>query len=337
MTSIEKRVFHLRVKSEDGKAWRLIAASADCTLAELHRTIQGAFGTFEASAYAFTFGEAVYGTPKGSRTPLRRLLTKGESFHYQGDRTGKRSYDVDVVESELVASRRHYPKVLDGAGRVPDGRSFDSKLSQWDAQSMKREQIPLDVDVHTYTLGLLLEAVNPNGPLTGSEARLHGFMCGLVAGPMVMPSQWIRQIFGEPEWPSMEIASSAMQLLMNTYNGVVRELQEGTIRGDVLGADWCEGFMFSVVFSQGAWNQAIARDAWLHATLRPIVEGAQGAKVSDRILVETVFQLRDWWREQAFEPSAPYRRTEAKISPNDPCPCGSGRKYKKCCSPLRAV
>jgi len=24
------------------------------------------------------------------------------------------------------------------------------------------------------------------------------------------------------------------------------------------------------------------------------------------------------------------RRTEAKVGRNDPCPCGSGKKYKKC-------
>ena len=24
-------------------------------------------------------------------------------------------------------------------------------------------------------------------------------------------------------------------------------------------------------------------------------------------------------------------RKEAKVYPNDPCPCGSGKKYKKCC------
>lgn len=24
-------------------------------------------------------------------------------------------------------------------------------------------------------------------------------------------------------------------------------------------------------------------------------------------------------------------RKQKKIYPNDPCPCGSGRKYKKCC------
>jgi len=28
----------------------------------------------------------------------------------------------------------------------------------------------------------------------------------------------------------------------------------------------------------------------------------------------------------------PYRRTEPKIGRNDPCPCGSGKKYKKCCA-----
>ncbi|MBR0164266.1 MAG: SEC-C domain-containing protein [Lachnospiraceae bacterium] len=28
--------------------------------------------------------------------------------------------------------------------------------------------------------------------------------------------------------------------------------------------------------------------------------------------------------------SGTFRRTEVKIMPNDPCPCGSGKKYKKC-------
>lgn len=26
-----------------------------------------------------------------------------------------------------------------------------------------------------------------------------------------------------------------------------------------------------------------------------------------------------------------YIREEAKVGRNDPCPCGSGKKYKKCC------
>ena len=31
---------------------------------------------------------------------------------------------------------------------------------------------------------------------------------------------------------------------------------------------------------------------------------------------------------------APVRRTGPQVKPNDPCPCGSGKKYKKCCGAL---
>ena len=28
---------------------------------------------------------------------------------------------------------------------------------------------------------------------------------------------------------------------------------------------------------------------------------------------------------------APVKKTDDKVYPNDPCPCGSGKKYKQCC------
>jgi preprotein translocase subunit SecA len=39
------------------------------------------------------------------------------------------------------------------------------------------------------------------------------------------------------------------------------------------------------------------------------------------------------------QPQEPYRRSESKIGRNEPCPCGSGRKYKHCClnKPLAAT
>ena len=33
---------------------------------------------------------------------------------------------------------------------------------------------------------------------------------------------------------------------------------------------------------------------------------------------------------------APKKRTEKKVYPNDPCPCGSGKKYKQCCGRKQA-
>lgn len=32
-----------------------------------------------------------------------------------------------------------------------------------------------------------------------------------------------------------------------------------------------------------------------------------------------------------IQKTKPYTRAEVKISRNDPCPCGSGKKFKKCC------
>lgn len=34
--------------------------------------------------------------------------------------------------------------------------------------------------------------------------------------------------------------------------------------------------------------------------------------------------------ERLLDPPVP-RRSEKRVGRNDPCPCGSGKKYKKCC------
>ena len=34
---------------------------------------------------------------------------------------------------------------------------------------------------------------------------------------------------------------------------------------------------------------------------------------------------------EAVQPVQTVRRKTKKIKPNEPCPCGSGKKYKKCC------
>ena len=31
------------------------------------------------------------------------------------------------------------------------------------------------------------------------------------------------------------------------------------------------------------------------------------------------------------EPTTPFVRGERKVGRNEPCPCGSGKKYKQCC------
>ena len=44
--------------------------------------------------------------------------------------------------------------------------------------------------------------------------------------------------------------------------------------------------------------------------------------------------LAGWDSDQADAPGpAPIRNPLRNVGRNDPCPCGSGRKYKKCCLP----
>ena len=35
--------------------------------------------------------------------------------------------------------------------------------------------------------------------------------------------------------------------------------------------------------------------------------------------------------DEATVKKQPVRTKATKVGPNDPCPCGSGKKYKKCC------
>ncbi len=42
-------------------------------------------------------------------------------------------------------------------------------------------------------------------------------------------------------------------------------------------------------------------------------------------------ELRSMKKEKTVLPVNNARRVEKRIYPNDPCPCGSGKKYKKCC------
>jgi hypothetical protein len=41
--------------------------------------------------------------------------------------------------------------------------------------------------------------------------------------------------------------------------------------------------------------------------------------------------LRQAYLEASAAKPAPFQRPGSKIGRNDPCPCGSGKKYKKCC------
>ncbi len=71
----------------------------------------------------------------------------------------------------------------------------------------------------------------------------------------------------------------------------------------------------------GEMTEAIAADTvrmLMHVRLEQKVEREQVAKVTGTNKDESLAR-------------APKKREEKKVYPNDPCPCGSGKKYKQCC------
>jgi len=54
-------------------------------------------------------------------------------------------------------------------------------------------------------------------------------------------------------------------------------------------------------------------------------------KVEQKVEREQVAKVTGTNKDGGDAPKAPAKRIESKVYPNDPCPCGSGLKYKNCC------
>lgn len=74
------------------------------------------------------------------------------------------------------------------------------------------------------------------------------------------------------------------------------------------------------------WLSRDARENAVHA-LAPILKrskrGAEATRLVDELAAKRLARL--------LRRPLPERRAAPKVGRNDPCPCGSGRKYKKCC------
>lgn len=53
-------------------------------------------------------------------------------------------------------------------------------------------------------------------------------------------------------------------------------------------------------------------------------------KVEQKVEREEVAKVTGTNKDDTLQ-KGPKMRAEAKVYPNDPCPCGSGKKYKQCC------
>jgi hypothetical protein len=69
----------------------------------------------------------------------------------------------------------------------------------------------------------------------------------------------------------------------------------------------------------GPINDTIAELSTWHCFSRAFLEGERSRKVLGAA--------------DPFAGASPFTHAGPKVGRNDPCPCGSGKKFKKCCLP----
>lgn len=195
---------------------------------------------------------------------------------------------------------------------------------------------------------------------------LHGYLTALAIGPMELPmSQWLPRVWGSdpakpPKFASERESRRIAQLIgrfMNeiaiTFEAAPKEFEplfceveteDGSKRLDAEG--WTSGFCEAMGLCPDAWEPVWISE--LAGQMRPILLlGADDIDVTD----EEMAQLNDpaareklaktveaampalyrYWLPLRRSATQPVQREAPKTGRNDPCPCGSGRKFKKCC------
>jgi uncharacterized protein len=145
-------------------------------------------------------------------------------------------------------------------------------------------------------------------------AELEGFVTALVTGPRVLPqNEWLAKVWGGGEGNEAATAlvlrhHHHMQTWMSKDPGSFEPIYEcgGSWTADA----WCKGFLAGVALDASTW-----------APLQTAQPALFEAFANGDDVTQSVIKINAHWHP----PKGP------KVGRNDPCPCGSGKKFKKCC------
>jgi uncharacterized protein len=187
---------------------------------------------------------------------------------------------------------------------------------------------------------------------------LDGFLTGLAVGQeMIPPSEWLPVVWGgeTPRFDDEAQAQAVLGAIMGRYNEIVRQIDEEMPQPilwrfdeTVIAADWAYGFAQAIALRPRPWMKIVKSDAGM--LLVPIMMLSEAEALFDdldldieeedeavddaiAILPATILAIADYWRMSASQRKSFVAGMSSVSRPgrNDPCPCGSGRKFKKCC------
>jgi uncharacterized protein len=193
----------------------------------------------------------------------------------------------------------------------------------------------------------------PEGGL--SPAGLDGLLAALVLSPDALPIEhWLPWAWDSKDGSARPAFADETQerrlvdLILGHHARIRDRIEAGEFMPrltvpesgdghDVQAAQrWCEGFVLGMTLVPERWDKLLDRHSELVSPMlllgtprgrQTLAENDSFAAVIEGI-PGAVAALHTYLRTQA---GVPFRRTEAKVGRNDPCPCGSGKKVKKCC------
>lgn len=279
--------------------------------------------------------QAILDSGIGERRELAEQLWDGPAFAH--DRPGERD-DYRAQLARSLADPANMDRFDEQWAAAPEDPVC---MMNWLQRRMSLFAEPegaqaLDADQVLFLEDLFASAA----PAGMTFEEFDGFLHALVIGPdLVMPSQYLSEVWGEgPVFDDRAQVERAFDLITRHWNAIAAATRgDGhpelwVIRDDAkpVGQAWGRGFERGVKLRQASWlglwtEMGEALD--LLALARDDLDEAE----RDEILWCAGSTLRDiaaYWMQQQ-KPPIPI--TSAKVGRNEPCPCGSSKKWKKCC------
>ena len=233
-------------------------------------------------------------------------------------------------------------------------------------QALAELSTPLNEEEMERLDNFLLDRIDDETDTEGKDegvlnvSELDGLFTAIVSGPeLVQPSQWLPAVWGdfEPIWESEKDFEDIFTLMMRQMNGISSTLMEQPetfepifmerqIKGKTytIVDEWCEGYRRGVTLTKNLWSAGgdeiaellvpilsfTATTNWLAHNLND--EGE--VEIIQKTIVLNTRDIHAYWlerREEQTPVAEPLRQSGPKVGRNAPCPCGSGRKFKKCC------
>lgn len=211
-----------------------------------------------------------------------------------------------------------------------------------------------------------LELLLENEVFLGDAMRLdeiQAMLCAVVSGPApVPPSVWLPEALGKGlENISDPVVSETIELLMRLNNDLAAALlDDETISPIIYPLDesceeydyaaWADTYVFGAGLGDDWFEMAGKHADELSELLEPMFllngmlkddveksgerwfspaeEARLVAEIEENFPV-VVQSLYNFWRNKRA--GGTVKHAEPKSGRNDPCPCGSGRKFKQCC------